>query len=327
MNILIAYEGVIPVATYGGIERVVWYLGKELVKMGHQVTYLLHEGSSCDFAPVLFFDKSKKVSEQIPAGTDVVHFNFMPEEEIRTPYLFTMHGNCNDYREFDSNTVFVSRNHANRYGSDSFVYNGLDWDDYGKPDLTKNRNYFHFLGNAAWRVKNVKGAINAIKQTRDERLQVLGGQRFNFKMGMRFTFSPRISFCGMVGGEEKLQLLNGSKGLVFPVRWHEPFGLAITESLYFGCPVFGTPYGSLPEIVNKEVGYLTTSTSDLAQALENSSSYSRSACHQYVVDVFSARKMAEAYLEKYQQVIEGKKLNAEPPRLKQVQTEKFLPWQ
>ena len=55
--------------------------------------------------------------------------------------------------------------------------------------------------------------------------------------------------------------------MIFPVRWHEPFGLAIVESLYFGCPVFGTPYGSLPEIVAPDVGVLSARASDLAEAV------------------------------------------------------------
>ena len=134
------------------------------------------------------------------------------------------------------------------------MHNGLDWNDYSTPELMKSRNYFHFLGNAAWRVKNVSGAINVIKKTKTQRLKVLGGVRFNFKMGMRFTFSTKVGFEGMVGGQTKFDLLNGSKGLIFPVKWHEPFGLAIIESLYFGCPVFGTPYGSLPELVTSDFG-------------------------------------------------------------------------
>jgi hypothetical protein len=43
------------------------------------------------------------------------------------------------------------------------VHNGLDWDNYEKPDLKKERTYYHYLANAAWRVKNVKGAIDIIK--------------------------------------------------------------------------------------------------------------------------------------------------------------------
>src|SRR5262249_46161384 len=156
---------------------------------------------------------------------DLVHFNFTPPniKNITKPYIITIHGNSNDLREFDLNTVFVSKNHADRYGSDSYVYNGLDWSDYTKPDLSSRRSYFHFLGNAAWRVKNVKGAIDVIKGTKSEKLKVLGGVRFNFKMGLRLTYSLRVRFYGMVGSTKKDKLLNNSKGLIFPVRWPEPF--------------------------------------------------------------------------------------------------------
>ena len=37
-------------------------------------------------------------------------------------------------------------NHAQRLGSESFVYNGLDWDDYGPANLTLSRKNYHFLG-------------------------------------------------------------------------------------------------------------------------------------------------------------------------------------
>ena len=68
----------------------------------------------------------------------------------------------------------------------------------------------------------------------------------------------------MVGGNKKNRLLQHSKGLIFPVKWDEPFGLAITESLYCGCPVFGTPYGSLPELVPSDVGFLAEDMNDIA---------------------------------------------------------------
>ncbi|MEQ8425297.1 MAG: glycosyltransferase, partial [Cyclobacteriaceae bacterium] len=239
--------------------------------------------------------------------------------------VVTMHVNVNDDRDLNRNAIFVSRNHASRFGSDSFVYNGLDWDDYGKPELSGERSYFHFLGKAAWRLKNVKGAIDAIKLTKSEKLRVLGGYRLNIKMGFRLTLSRRVKFFGMVGGEEKKQLLKHSKGLIFPVRWHEPFGLAIIESLYFGCPVFGTPYGSLPELVSNDVGFLTDNAHQLAGALENWEAYSKQRCHEYAVEEFNSKKMAESYLTKYEKVLNGEKLNDTSPKLIEKQTEKFLP--
>ncbi len=328
MKILIVHRATIPVHLYGGIERVIWDLGKELVGLGHEVTYLVKQGSQCDFADVVPIDESREITDQIPEKVDLIHFHFVPLNlnKMKKPYLITIHENKITSENFDLNSVFVSKNHAERYSSTSFVYNGLNWDNYVKPNFSKKRTYFHFLGKAAWRVKNVKGAIQVVKKTKSERLKVLGGVRFNIKMGLRFTFSPRVSFYGMVGGSEKEELLNGSKGLIFPVRWHEPFGLAIIESLYFGCPVFGTPYGALPEIVGEDFGVLSNSVDDLVTAVENSDQFSPKLCHEYALTTFNSKKMAITFLEKYEKILSGEKLNKTPPRLQEIPNEKFLEW-
>jgi glycosyltransferase involved in cell wall biosynthesis len=328
MRILIVNTGTIPAMLYGGTERVIWGLGKELTTLGHKVSYLVKKGSYCDFATIIHIDESKSILEQITSDYDIVHFNFTPKgiETFKLPYIITIHGNSNNLNEFDKNVVFVSKNHANRYNSDSYVHNGLSWDDYKSPDLRAKRNYFHFLGNAAWRVKNVKGAIDIIKETKNERLKVLGGVRFNVKMGIRFTFSPKISFVGMVGGEEKYNLLNGSKGLIFPVRWHEPFGLAIIESLFYGAPVFGTPYGSLPELISTDLGFLSNSKEELKEAVLNYNSYSPTLCHEYAREKFNSKIMALEYLKKYNRVLNNEALNASHPKLSALQETRFLEW-
>lgn len=325
MNILITDHGRIPAHLYGGTERVIWYLGHELVKMGHKVTYLVKEGSSCPFAQVLVLNSSLPIEAQIPEGTDLVHFQYQPDIEPNFPYLHTNHGNRNDFSPFLLNTVFVSANHASRYGSEAFVHNGLDWNDYGKPDLKGAKSHFHFLGNAAWRVKNVKGAIAAVSALKNEKLAVLGGNRFNFKMGLRFTWNPRIQFYGMVGGERKLQLIQRSKGLVFPVLWHEPFGLAIIESLYLGCPVFATPYGSLPELVGTEFGHLSANKDELSSAMRNVGDFNPVKCYEYAQDTFNSKKMAETYLNLYTRVLQGETINAQVPKLLE-ESPRFLPW-
>ena len=326
MHILIVSNSKIPALKYGGTERVIYDLGQALVKFGHKVTFLVAEGSHCSFAPVKIFNSEISLQSQIPDDVDVVHLNHQPSEDIRKPYIVTMHGNANDINlQFDQNTVFVSSNHAERFGSNVFVHNGLNWKNYGKLDLTSKQKYFHFLGKAAWRIKNIKGAIQ-VCQNSNERLKVLGGYRFNIKMGLRLTFDPRISFEGMVDDARKQQLLPYSKGLIFPVLWHEPFGLAITESLYFGVPVFGTPYGSLPELVTKEVGFLSNSASELSKAIKESSKYDRKVCSDYASDLFNADVMAKKYLSFYELVLNGNVLNQAKPQLKCAQTEKFLPW-
>jgi glycosyltransferase involved in cell wall biosynthesis len=326
LNILIIHDQKLPVFTYGGTERVIWALGKELHLLGHRVTFLLPSGSSCDFANMLIWNPSKPLNDQIPMDTDIVHFQKEPDEQISKPHIVTIHGNGNKDRILHKNAVFVSQNHAQRHGSDVFVHNGLDWTEYAKPNLHAERQRFHFLGNAAWRIKNVKGAIKVIQKTPKEHLDVLGGKRFNFKMGLRFTFSPRIHFHGMVGGQQKFQLLNSSKGLIFPVLWHEPFGLAITESLFYGCPIFATPYGSLPELVNPEIGFLSNNSADLAEAILQSNQYKQSTCHAIAQELFDSKTMAKKYLSMYEKVVNGENLNQVNPQILDTNTPKFLPW-
>lgn len=324
MNILIVIGGIIPAIKYGGTERVIWCLGKELSKMGHQVTFLAGKGSYCPFAKVLELDPQKTLSSQIPESVDVVHLNSALSENIRKPYVITIHGNV--LSEVDRNTVFVSRNQAQRFGCDSFVYNGLDWDDYGPVNLSKKRTGYHFLGKAAWRVKNLKGAMSIIRKLKGEHLEVLGGYRFNFKMGWRFTLYPNIHFKGMVDDATKKVIIEQSKGLLFPVTWHEPFGLAITESLYLGSPIFATPYGSLPELVTEEVGFLSNNETELVRHLKSNPTYSPQLCHEYARDQFNSKIMAEKYLQKYERVLNGQALISEAV-LSAVENDTHLLWE
>lgn len=329
MNILIVDNSVIPALLYGGTERVIWSLGKELVLLGHKVNYLVKEGSKCDFANIIVYQDNIALHKQIPNDVDVVHFNSTPKdlELIEKPYIITMHGNANNDDCFDKNTVFVSRDHAERHSSTSFVYNGLDWSAYSKPDLYLKKNRFHFLGKASWGVKNLKGAIQIIKQLDHQKLNVLGGKRFServLKMGLNYTFSNKVSFKGMVGGQEKEHYLNISKGLLFPILWHEPFGLALIESLFFGCPIFGTPYGSLPEIVTSDVGYLSTRKDEIVDCIKNSYNFNPKFCHEYANETFNSKIMALNYLEKYHTVLNGQNLNTIKPKLMNNKENKYL---
>jgi len=325
LHILIVFNKRLPVSKYGGTQRVVWSLGKELAALGHRITFLAGEGTVCDFAQVKNLDPDKPLADQIPEEVDLVHSFVNTWEDVDRPFILTQEGNSLQDRDFHINTCFVSRNHASRYGAETFVYNGMDLEEYGKVSFDRERTYVHFLGKAAWNVKNVKGCISLTRQAGIP-LRVLGGSRINLKMGLRITLDTHVRFEGMVGGPYKNQLLNGSRALLFPVLWHEPFGIALTESLYFGCPVIGTPYGSLPELITPEFGYLSKSSSELIKALEQADGFDRKKCHEYVCDNFSARKMTQDYLQLYEIVLKGETLNSRPPRLVDKEPSKLLPF-
>ena len=314
MNILLVNMAPIPVFAYGGTERVIWDLGKGLVELGHQVTYLVPEGSSCPFARVIPIKPDQNWSVQIPREIDLAHFHFDPQENIDCAWLMTEHTNNLQNPPLPLNTVFVSANHAARYSSKVFVHNGLDWSNYPAPSLQKQDkgHRFHFLGKAAWRVKNVKGAIDVALRAGAE-LDVLGGTRLNIKGGFRWTWSPRIHFDGMVGGSVKFDLLNRSQGLIFPVRWHEPFGLAVIESLFFGAPVYATPYGALPELVPAHVGVLAPDGLTLVDAIKRGG-FDPRACHEHALKHFGHIHMAQQYLQVYEQIMDGENLHQNAPQ-------------
>jgi glycosyltransferase involved in cell wall biosynthesis len=302
----------VPPTAYGGTERIVHWLGTELARRGHEITLLAPEGSIAPFGTHYILRGNLPLTPQIPGDVDVVHFHFPTVGSIDQPYLVTNHGNLPAGLPVDRNTVFVSENHAQRHGASCFVRNGLDPDEYGPVNWSAPRSYVHFLGKAAWRRKNVKGAID-VARLAGLTLVVMGGTRLNFNMGFRFTLDPGVRFEGMIAGERKNQILNGSRGLIFPVRWHEPFGLAIIESLYFGCPVLGTPYGALPELVPPDVGFLSNSRRALVDAAKNLGAFSHKRCHEWVMDCFSVRVMTDNYLRLYARVISGEPLNELQP--------------
>jgi len=305
MHVVIVNNTKIPVFHYGGTERVIWAEGKELVRMGHKVTFLVKKGSFCPFAAVKFLNEKEDLNKQIPEDCDVVHLHFPLYQSLNKPYVVTIHGNGKKGEIFDINSVFLSEDHAKRHNSKIYVFNGLDFEQYGSIDWNLQRSHVLFLAKAKRKEKNLKGAIRICNKA-NERLVVVGGYGFDI--------TGKVVYKGFLGGDKKNKELNSSKCLLSPVLWNEPFGLSVIESLYFGSPVIATPFGSLPQIVIKEVGFLSDSFSELAYAVKNCESYNRKFCHEYCCDLFSSRKMTEKYLELFSKVLNGEKLNTENPR-------------
>ena len=302
----------LPPKKYGGTERVIWSLAKAQQQAGHEVRFLWGKAENLpENATVV--DKNKTIKEQIGNWPDIVHFHRPFSGDMSVPYICTEHGNAEGKRNYDINTVFLSRKHASNHNADCFVYNGLDWGEYGAPELKRPKDYFHFLGKAIWPLKNLAGAVQ-LARTADVKMKILGGHRLNFKRQFYFYPDRKLSFEGMIGGEQKNQLIKHSQGLIFPVRWHEPFGLAIIESLYLGTPVFSTPFGSLPEIITEEeIGFLSDDYQSLSEAICNVKKFQRKTCHEYAKERFNNKNMALAYNSCYERVLDGENLNSQAP--------------
>ena len=301
----------LPPPKYGGTERVLWSLGIAQKEMGHEVRYLLKANTNHN-PDVQVYDDKRSLADQIDDWADIVHFHWPYEGELHKPFVCTEHSNCEEEKDFPVNTIYLSSKHAQNNSATCYVHNGLYWESYGEPNF-KPKNYVHFLAKASWRIKNLQGTVRIAKAAKVP-LHVLGGTRINIRRNPYCYLSPSIRFHGMVGGEAKNQLIRDSKGLIFPVLWHEPFGLAVIESLYLGCPVLSTPFGSLSEIIcHDQLGCVSDQTSVLSNAITESARFDRKGCHEYAKQHFNHELMARRYHACYERVLANETLNPAPP--------------
>lgn len=281
----------------------VWWLAKGLAELGHSVVLVCQKESTCPFAEIVPSDTGNV--ESLLPNVSLFHYFSTPEHAPTKPYLVTIGGNGKLDEVFLPNTVFVSRDHAYRHHAECFVYNGIDPDDYRFSEVKKE--YLIFLAKASWRVKNVRGAIRIARKAR-RRLRILGGKR------VLLTHRRAVRWEGMVGGEEKRELIADACGLLFPVIWNEPFGLAVVESLVSGTPVIASKRGSLPELICNDVGKLCDSEQEFQEAIESLPSFRPDRCREWVMSRFHYRVMTKKYVELYERILAGEQANRAIPK-------------
>lgn len=317
MKVALIHHAVLPVQAYGGTERVVWWLSKALAALGVDVTLVAAPGTQCAWAKVKVVDPSQPTEQQLP-GFDFYHYFNTPSETPSLPHLVTIGGNGKPGEAFLRNTAFVSRNHARRHGAECFVYNGVDPDDYLYRE--KKDGSLLFLAKAAWRVKNVQGAIRIARKAGRE-LQIVGGERRFFRHWRG------VHWNGMLGGLPKAEFIARSSALLFPVLWNEPFGIAVIEAMVSGTPVFATPMGSLPELIHRSTGRLCDTDEAFLEAIQSLSDFRPQDCRDWALSQFSHTQMAENYLKTYERVLNGESLNPTFPVTQEpLEALLSLPW-
>ncbi|MBS1961500.1 MAG: glycosyltransferase [Bdellovibrionales bacterium] len=323
MKILLFHPAPLPPKDYGGVERVVLWLAEGLRDFGHEVTVAALEGSRLPRGVELLGIPANERSaaalpKRLPRGIDVVHFQAPPEREYfetdAAPAVTTIHGNGKPGEVFPEHTVFLSRDHAERHGRKTFVYNGVNPGEFAlAADLgsKKRQSAPLFLSKTTLKTKNLRGAMT-IAEHAGLRLAVAGGNR---PLGLRLrSLLSGGKWIGPVAGREKSLALAEASALLFPVLWHEPFGLVMIEALLSGTPVVGSRKGSIPEIVGATSGMVLDLPRDeddenaldrWAEALRTVEKLDPVLLRKDAQQRFSHHRMAESYLEVYKRVIRG----------------------
>jgi glycosyltransferase involved in cell wall biosynthesis len=314
----------LPVKAYGGIERIVFWHMRELVRTGHEVVLIGHPDSKVsDFGIQLIpYAKADLEWEKlIPSDADVAHLPYNHKVRTGLPTVSTVHGNAQIGEVLNKNSVFVSKRHAEIHGGEVFIHNALDLSEYPFDDNKKlNWDRFVFLAKASWRVKNLKHCIKACRSSKKD-LDIIGGKSL--------IPWPRVHSHGILGGAQKLEILKKSDVLLFPVRWEEPFGIAIIEAMSLGLPVIGSKYGSLKELINKDVGVTCNNYEEFSSLIKDGPKvdFNPKTIRSYVENNFSITEHTKKYLELYKQVCLGLDLHSTELGLKgQVRAETLLPF-
>jgi glycosyltransferase involved in cell wall biosynthesis len=302
MHVVLYTHSRLPVHGYGGTQRVVVWLARGLVSLGHRVTLIAPTGSAVTEARMVGFETRDMarpgfdLDRLVPGDADIVHAHAPLPTPISPPTVCTQHGNRHQAKSADGNTIFLSADHARRHGGTAFVYNGIDPAEYVY--RTGKANYDLFLG----RLHSAKGYRWAIEGAK------LAGTRLLVAGGWRPSLRPSLRFVGSVQGERKAALLANAQCLWMPALWDEPFGLTLIEAMMSGTPVLGTRRGALPEIVSPEVGALGDTIDDLVRLRAEVQRRDPAACRARAEQWFSHVRMAEEYLRMYQHYLATRRL-------------------
>jgi glycosyltransferase involved in cell wall biosynthesis len=188
------------------------------------------------------------------------------------------------------------------------VYHGIETKKF-TPSYEAGE-YFCFVGTMSEN-KGIDRAVRAAHELH-ERLLIAGEIRDSDRAFLEAEVTPmvdndRIRFLGEISFEEKVRLYAGAKALLFPIRWSEAFGLVAPEAMACGTPVIAYPNGSLPELIaNGETGFLVNSVEELKDRMQLIEKISREHCRAVAVERFDSAAMAQAYVDVYTKLIEGR---------------------
>lgn len=185
------------------------------------------------------------------------------------------------------------------------VHNGVDLTRY--EFMACREDYVLYLG----RVSPYKGTAEAIVAARaaGRRLVIAGGwttpaERAYFDAEIRPMLGPRVEWAGPVGMVAKADLLSRAACLIFPARWHEPFGLVLVEAMASGTPVVALRAGAVSELVPDGVaGVLCDTAAELPGAIEAAAGLDGQAARAHAARHFGADTMTRRYLRLYRRLI------------------------
>jgi glycosyltransferase involved in cell wall biosynthesis len=174
------------------------------------------------------------------------------------------------------------------------VYNGIDLRKFKFNE--KPKNYFVAAGRFVPE-KGIDLAILVAKKAKIK-LKIAGGpaRGHYFEKKIKPYLNEDIKYLGMLDYFQIGKFYSRAKGLLYPHRWHEPFGLVFIESMACGTPVIAFDRGSAREIIeNGKTGFVVKNLNEMVGAIKKIDQIDRRECRKWVEENFTIEKMVENY--------------------------------
>ena len=332
----------VPPRAYGGTERIIVELVRELDRRGHNVTTfasgdsdvpgrliatvpeaLRPTGFNGDPSPY-FYLTIQAVLDHIDEF-DVIHSHlewasFLLARISPIPVVSTFHGRLDlpwaeaSFKSAPPGLVAISANQASTHPEvpwAGIVHNGLTLDD--APFDRRRGDGLCFVG----RVAPEKGIIEAIeiaKATgRPLRIAAKTSQLPVERAYYEAVFLPAleaagssVEYLGELEQADRDLLFAESYASLMPGSWPEPFGLVAIEALACGTPIIARRVGALPEIIRDGVdGFFGDDIDQLSYHVDRIADLDREAIRASVLERFSAARMTDRYEEIYRTMLDA----------------------
>ncbi|MEU6830096.1 glycosyltransferase family 4 protein [Nocardia beijingensis] len=342
----------VPPKAYGGVEAVVADLVDALVARGHDVTLLGagEPGTKAKFVPVWDRALPERLGEPFPevvhalrvrraieklvatSGVDLVHdhtfagpLNATVFRNMGLPTVLTVHGPVEDdiyryYQDLGDEVALVAisdrqRELARGLNWSGRVHNALHVDDW--PFRVEKDDYALFLG----RFNECKAPHLALEAAHAAGIPlVLAGkcserpEQAYFEAKVRPLLTENDHVFGLADAAAKRKLLANARCLLFPIRWEEPFGMVMIESMVCGTPVVALRGGAVSEvIVDGVTGRICEDPAELPSAIEEVGSMDPYACRAHVQAKFGSDTLGFGYEQVYRRVLRSKQRSGAAP--------------
>ncbi|MER9236027.1 glycosyltransferase family 4 protein [Mesorhizobium sp. M0622] len=332
----------VPPRFYGGTERIVSYLTEGLVELGHDVTLFASGDTKTSAKLVACRERALRLDPRPHKSETAAHLSMLAEVRNRAQQFDVIHFHLSHFLHFPFFEHMPDRTVTTPHGRLDYVDLAPAYQRFPRfPMISISRSQRAGLAKANWLATIQHGLpIDIYEPTfetdadepylaflgrlsRDKRpdraIEIALRSGLKLKLAAKIgdddraffhdTVEPlidgdRVDYIGEIEEDRKAEFLGKAAGLLFPIDWPEPFGLAAIEAMACGTPVIAWKRGALPEIIDHGVtGFLVDTVDAAVASIPELLRLDRRQVRAVFENRFSATRMAHDYVAAYARLI------------------------